>query len=175
VWKRLTGFPPSLTIAALNPRSVLHRSIVANPGTGFYVVPETVVLREVEAPSGGGVGSAHGIARAYGVFAAGGVELGLRKETLDALSEPARPTARGFHDEFFGGPAKFSLGFMQPSESVPFGHDGAFGAPGAGGSMGYADPAVGIGYGYVTNRMSMDLSGDARDLALRAALGRVTG
>ena len=45
-----------------------------------------------------------------------------------------------------------------------------FGAPGAGGSLGYADPEVGVGYGYVTNRMSMDLQGDPRDVALRAAL-----
>ena len=59
-------------------------------------------------------------------------------------------------DECFRGPAEFSLGFMKPSESVPFGHPGAFGTPGAGGSMGYADPAVAIGYGYVTNRMGMD-------------------
>jgi hypothetical protein len=36
--------------------------------------------------------------------------------------------------------------------------------------MGYADPENGIGYGYVTNRMGIDLSGDPRDVALRAAL-----
>jgi hypothetical protein len=36
--------------------------------------------------------------------------------------------------------------------------------------MGYADPQVGIGYGYVTNQMGMRLNGDPRDLALRAAL-----
>ena len=59
---------------------------------------------------------------------------------------------------------------MKPSESFRFGHAGAFGAPGAGGSMGYADPEVGIGYGYVTNRMGMRLEGDPRDVALRAAI-----
>ena len=62
------------------------------------------------------------------------------------------------------------LGSMKPSESFPFGHDEAFGAPGAGGSMGYADPEVGIGYGYVTNRMGTELSGDSRDVALRDSL-----
>ena len=85
---------------------------------------------------------------------------------------PATPSRHGFHDECLGGSAKFSLGFMKPSDTVPFGHPGAFGAPGAGGSMGYADPEVGIGYGYVTNRMGTALSGDPRDLALRAALER---
>lgn len=170
LWARLTGMPLRMTASALNPRSVLHRSLVANPGTGFYLDPELVVVRDLEVPSGGGIGSARGIAAAYGAFADGGGRLGLRAETIAALMAPARPSAHGFHDECFGGPAKFSLGFMKPSESIAFGHPGAFGAPGAGGSMGYADPEVGIGYGYVTNRMGTDISGDPRDLALRAAL-----
>jgi len=59
---------------------------------------------------------------------------------------------------------------MKSNESFEFGHPGAFGAPGAGGSMGYADPRVGIGYGYVTSRMGLHLQGDPRDRALRAAL-----
>jgi CubicO group peptidase (beta-lactamase class C family) len=170
LWERLTGLPLKLTLAALNPRSVVHRSLVANPGTQFYVDRRRVVVRNLEAPSGGGVGTARGIARAYGVFATAGRELGLRPETIEALIAPATPARRGFFDECFGGPAKFSLGFMKPSESVRFGHPGAFGAPGSGGSMGYADPEVGIGYGYVTNRMGMRLEGDPRDVALRAAI-----
>jgi CubicO group peptidase (beta-lactamase class C family) len=172
-WERLTELPLKLTLAALNPRSVVHRSLVANPGTQFYVDRRRVVARNLEAPSGGGVGTARGIARAYGVFATGGRELGLRPETIEALIAPATPARRGFFDECFGGPAKFSLGFMKPSESVRFGHDGAFGAPGSGGSMGYADPEVGIGYGYVTNRMHLCLEGDPRDVALRAAIPTV--
>ncbi len=170
LWKRLTGLPLSLTLAALNRRSVVYRSLVANPGTTFYLDPHRVIARNLEAPSGGGVGTARGIARAYGVFATGGRELGLRPETIEALMAPATPARHGFFDECFDGPAKFSLGFMKPSESIPFGHASAFGAPGAGGSMGYADPEVGIGYGYVTNRMGMRLEGDPRDLALRAAI-----
>jgi CubicO group peptidase (beta-lactamase class C family) len=83
---------------------------------------------------------------------------------------PATPSRHGFFDETFRGPAKFSLGFMKPGGSFPFGHAGAFGAPGAGGAMGYADPEVGIGYGYVTNRMGTNFHGDPRDVALRAAI-----
>jgi CubicO group peptidase (beta-lactamase class C family) len=171
--ERFTQLPLRMVLAAMWPRSVLHRSLVANPGTGFYADPVHTVVRDVEVPSGGGVASARAIARAYGVFAGSGTELGLRRETLDELRAPATPSRHGFHDECFGAPAKFSLGFMQPSESVPFGHRGAFGAPGAGGSMGYADPELGLGYGYVTNRMRMDLHGDPRDLALRSALDAV--
>jgi CubicO group peptidase (beta-lactamase class C family) len=169
LWKRLTGMPLSVTLAAMNRRSVLYRSLVANPGTNFYVNPQHLVVRNLEVPSGGGVGTARAIATAYGVFASGG-ELGLTTETIDALKAPAIPPRRGFFDECLRGPAKFSLGFMKSHEGFPFGHAGAFGAPGAGGSMGYADPEVGIGYGYVTNRMGMNLSGDPREVALRSAI-----
>lgn len=170
LWQRLTGMPLGVTLDAIKPHSVLHRSLVANPGTQFYVDPKHVVVRNVEAPSGGGVGSARAIARAYGVFASGGHELGLRPETLAALRASATPSRHGFYDECFHGPAKFSLGFMKPSESFQFGHPSAYGAPGAGGSMGYADPEAGIGYGYVTNRMGTALQGDPRDVALRDAI-----
>ena len=90
--------------------------------------------------------------------------------TVELLEAAASPSRHGFFDECLRGPAQFSLGFMKPCETIPFGHAGAFGAPGAGGSMGYADPQIGIGYGYVTNRMSMDIQGDPRDVALRAAI-----
>jgi len=170
MWKRMTGMPFPLVLDAMRRKSVIHRSLIANPGTGFYLDPDRVVVRELEVPSGGGVGSARAIARAYGAFASGGGELGRRRETLDLLAAPAVPARRGFEDACLHGQARFSLGFMQPSESFPFGHAGAFGAPGAGGSMGYADPAMRLGYGYVTSRMGVDLAGDPRDRALRAAI-----
>jgi CubicO group peptidase (beta-lactamase class C family) len=71
------------------------------------------------------------------------------------------------------GEAKFSLGFMKPSRGFPFGTPAAYGSPGAGGAMGFADPATGIGYAYVTSKMGTTLSGDPRDVALRAALSNV--
>lgn len=173
LWARLTSLPLSVTIDALRRGSVLHRSLIANPGTSFYVDREHVVVRDLEVPSGGAVATARAIATSYGAFAATGGPLGLRAQTLEALAEPATPARGGFHDECFRGPVKFSLGFMKPGELVEFGSDAAFGAPGAGGSMGLADPTVGLGYGYVTNKMGMDLEGDPRDVALRRAVAQV--
>jgi CubicO group peptidase (beta-lactamase class C family) len=115
------------------------------------------------------VGTARAIARAYGVFATGGRQLGLAPATLAALTAPAVAPVRGFHDECMKGEIQFSLGFMKPSANWSFGHPGAFGSPGAGGSLGFADPAVGIGYAYVTNRMGVH-TGDPRDVALRSAI-----
>lgn len=170
LWTRLTALPLRFTIQAMRRGSVLHRSLVANPGTSFYVDPQHVIVRDLEVPSGGAVATARAIATAYGAFAAPGGPLGLRPQTLEELSGPATPARHGFHDECFRGPVEFSLGFMKPCEFVPFGSDAAFGAPGAGGSMGFADPALHLGYGYVTDKMGMDLQGDPRDLALRRAL-----
>ena len=87
------------------------------------------------------------------------------------LAAPAVPPKLGFHDECMRSDnIQFSLGFMKPSSQRPFGSYSSFGAPGSGGSLGFADPAAGIGYAYVTSRMGTALTGDPRDVALRQAL-----
>ena len=78
---------------------------------------------------------------------------------------------RGFYDECMKGDgAQYSLGFMKPTPVWPFGSPGSFGAPGAGGSLGFADPSARIGYAYVTNRIGTYLTGAPCDVALRDAL-----
>ncbi len=52
----------------------------------------------------------------------------------------------------------------------PFGSTRSFGSPGAGGSLGFADPTAGIGYAYVTSQMGTRLTGDPSDVSLREAL-----
>jgi len=46
----------------------------------------------------------------------------------------------------------------------------SFGHPGAGGSLGFADPETEIGFGYVMNQMQMGLAADPRQGALIAAV-----
>jgi CubicO group peptidase (beta-lactamase class C family) len=170
-FRTMLGFPFRAMLGFFNPRSIIYRAGATNPGTLVALDPEHVYARNLEVTSGGGVGTARAIARAYSVFATGGAELGLRPPTLAALTAPAVAPQRGFYDECLKGEVQFSLGFMQPSKGWPFGHPGAYGAPGAGGSLGYADPQAGIGYAYVTNRMGA-VDGDPRDVALRAAMSR---
>jgi CubicO group peptidase (beta-lactamase class C family) len=159
----------------MNPRSNINRALNVNPGTGIYQDARRMYARDLEVPSGNGVGTARAIAHAYSVFATGGRELGLRKETLDLLAAPAVPPTRGFYDECLKGEVQFLLGFMKPSTVWPFGSaTTSFGSPGAGGSLGFADPTAGIGYGYVTSQMGTRLLGDPRDLALRDALYAAT-
>lgn len=167
LWSRLTDMPLPLVLAAFNPHSILRRAMT---GTDIALDPERIYARDLEVPSGGGVGTARGIARAYSVFANDGHERGLRAQTLDALKACAVPPTCGFYDECLKGEVQFSLGFMKPSAAFPFGSPAAFGAPGAGGSLGFADPETGVGYAYVTNRMRMKITGDPREVALRNAV-----
>jgi CubicO group peptidase (beta-lactamase class C family) len=170
----LLGFPIRLTLASFYPRSNLYRALIANPGAAISRDEKRIYSRNLEVPAGGGVGTARAMARAYSAFATGGRELQLRLETLQALSAPAVPPAYGFYDECMKGEIEYSLGFFKPSPIFPFGHPGSFGAPGAGGSIGFADPQAGIGYAYITNRMGTTLTGDPRDVALRNAMPSTT-
>jgi CubicO group peptidase (beta-lactamase class C family) len=164
----LRGFGLRFTLEAINRRSNIYRALI---GSAFPHDEQRVYARNFEVPSGGAVGTARAIAHAYSVFATGGRELGLRSATLDLLAAPAIPPARGFYDECMKGEgAEFSLGFMKCSPGFPFGSASSFGSPGAGGSLGFADPAAGVCYAYVTNQMGTRLTGDPRDVALRDAL-----
>jgi len=168
--RMLLGFPIRLTLATLYPRSNIYRALIANPGAAICLDEQRIYARNLEVPSGGGVGTARAIARAYSAFAAAGKELQLRPETLQLLMAPAIASEHGFHDECVKGEMRFSLGFCKPGPTSPFGHPGSFGHPGAGGSFGFADPQAGIGYAYVANRMGTTLPFDPRDVALRAAI-----
>jgi CubicO group peptidase (beta-lactamase class C family) len=169
--RMLTGFPPRFMLETMNRRSNIYRALVINPGSAVYLDDQRIYARNLEVPSGGAVATARAIAHGYSVFATGGDELGLRQETLDLLAAPAIPPARGFYDECMKVDGiQFSLGFMKSTPAWPFGPPSSFGSPGAGGSLGFADPIAGIGYAYVTSQMGTSLTGDPRDVALRDAL-----
>lgn len=168
----LFGFPFRMMLGIFNPRSIFRRALL---GSELAHDAQHVYPRDLEIPAGGGVGTARSMAQAYSVFATGGKELGLRQETLKELMAPATPAAHGFYDECIKGDVEFSLGFMKPNRGFPFGSQKSFGAPGAGGSLGFADPESQIGYAYVPNRKGVTMGGDPRDVALRRALYMKTG
>lgn len=171
MWRMLLGLPLPLVVASFNPKSVLRRALSVNPGTGLPDDEKRIYARNLEVPSGGGVVSARGLAGAYNAFANGGQAIGLKSETLAELVAPPVPSAHGFFDECMRGEVRYSLGFMRPGPNWPFArHESAFGAPGAGGALGYADPEDRVAYSYVTNRMGARVTADPRDAALREAL-----
>ena len=87
---------------------------------------------------------------------------------------PAVPPVHGFRDECLKVKVQFSLGFAKPSPENPFAHPSSFGAPGTGGSFGFADPHAQVGYAYVPNQMGAHLE-DPREAALRRAMYRSIG
>ncbi|HEY0764609.1 MAG TPA: serine hydrolase domain-containing protein [Pyrinomonadaceae bacterium] len=170
-FEMMFGFPLLLTPAVWNPQSNIRRALL---GSELAHDRQCIYPRNLEIPAGGGVGTARALARAYSVFATGGKELALRPETLQQLMAPAVPATQGFYDECMKSEVQFSLGFMKPNPGFPFGNPSSFGGPGAGGSLGFADPVAKIGYGYIPNRKSVALGGDPRDVALRRALYSAT-
>lgn len=167
--RALFTLPLPFLFAVVYRRSPLHRALLDHLGRVLRLTPERISARHLEVPSGGGVGTARAIARAYSVFATGGRELGLREETIRLLSAPAAPPRQGFYDACLKVEVPFSLGFckLEPND-----HPGVFGAAGAGGSIGFADPDAQIGYAYVLNQLGTYHPVDPRELALRAAMYR---
>ncbi|HZR80819.1 MAG TPA: serine hydrolase domain-containing protein [Candidatus Binatia bacterium] len=123
-------------------------------------------LHAAELPSSNGVATARALARLYAA-AIGPVD-GVRLLEPATLADMCRVQSDD-RDRVLLLPTRFGTGFMLPPTLSIHGRDGAFGHPGAGGSLGYADPAAGLALGYVMNRMDLGLTGDPRSAGLVAA------
>lgn len=169
----ILGLPCSMIPRILFPWSHVFRSTMVNPGTAVSIDRDRVYARDLEVPAGGGVGTARALAKLYGEFATGGQTLGIRPQTLEALKAPAVPPSGGSMDMSLMSEVAYSLGFMKPCPGLEIGSPSAFGTPGAGGSMAFADPERALGYGYVMNRMGTGIDPDPRDVKLRLAIDQV--
>ena len=105
--------------------------------------------RRAEIPAANGHGTARSLARIYGAVARGGEVDGIRILESESIDRAILPQSEG-PDAVLGGlPMRFGLGFMLRSLIMPLSPNArAFGHPGAGGSIGMADPDAGVGFGY---------------------------
>ena len=146
--------------AFTDANSLTRWAFASPPGLSGISAMNAPQIRAASLPSMGGIGSAHALAKFYAMLAGGGVWEGralFKKETLGWMS--TRLT-QGF-DPVLQREMSFSAGFMMD----PLDADGrkirsllgpspsAFGHAGAGGSLGFADPEQGVGFGYVMNQM----------------------
>jgi CubicO group peptidase (beta-lactamase class C family) len=120
-----------------------------------------------EMPSSNGVGGARALARLYAALVAD-VD-GMRVLEPDTVRDACVVQSQG-PDRVIFFPSCFGLGFTLQPMLAPGAGPRAFGHPGAGGSLGFADPETGLGFGYVATRMKFDPTGDERTKGLVAAL-----
>jgi CubicO group peptidase (beta-lactamase class C family) len=155
----------------MGPESMLGKALggVANVFTetdGVFNRPE---VHAAELPAANGITDARSLARMYAAVA-GTVEGGPDQPLLTpAQVEAASTRHTDGADRVLFIDTTFGLGFMTSSPFAPYGGARSFGHAGAGGSVGFCDPEHGIGFGYVMNKMLMNLSGDPRTRALVAA------
>jgi CubicO group peptidase (beta-lactamase class C family) len=171
-WKYLINLhkiPRTTLLAFFVPNSLTMRAL-ANPT--FQGGFNNRDIQRLEIAAVNGIGQVRAIAKAYSEFATGGKTLGLRPETLAALSQPARPPSGGTFDLVLRTHSVFSLGYIKPSKQAQFGSEEAFGHPGAGGSFAFADPKRELAFAYAMNRMDYYLINDPREAALRNAVYR---
>ncbi len=164
-----TLYPPPADVAELVPRESLLWRALTGPSDLFRYDGRwnRRALRAAELPSSNGIGTAHAVARAWAatIGEVDGVRL-LRPETVAAACAVQSDSP----DEVLLLPTRFGLGFMLPPVLSPVAGTRAFGHPGAGGSLGLADPEAEIGFAYVTNRMAPAVTGDPRAHDLLAAV-----
>lgn len=100
-----------------------------------------------------GVGSARGLARFYAPLANGGSVDGFRLVSAAAIDRVKPRQTWSERDRVMQKPLGFSQGFIKEGGEVFSPNPEAFGHPGAGGSLGWADPVAGVSIGYVMNQM----------------------
>ncbi|MGI9292983.1 MAG: serine hydrolase domain-containing protein [Pseudomonadales bacterium] len=119
--------------------------------------------RRAEIPAGNGHSDARSLARLYAALADDGQLNGIRLLKTATLPLCSAEMSNEI-DRVLGISMRFGPGFMLYSEpGFAFGGPRSFGHTGNGGSLAFADPDIGLGLAYVTNRLA---NGDRRSRVL---------
>lgn len=131
-----------------------------------------------EIGGGGGIGNGRSLAGIYAPLAQGGGSW----FSTDDIDRMRRVSTATNYDATLCIPTRFALGFMvsmdnrriPEADSVLLGEHG-FGHVGMGGSIGFADPSVGLAFGYAMNRQGKGILLNERGQALVDAAYRCLG
>ena len=127
----------------------------------------TRAAHRAEIPAANGIATARDLARLYACLGNGGALDGVRLVKPETIATATRQqTCRP--DAVLIIPIGWALGYMTggPMVSVSGPRVTSFGHPGFGGANAFADPEIGLSFGYVPNGIGMNLVGDARAFAL---------
>ena len=159
------GAPNLFAAITAQPESMIAK-VFGNPRLDTAEV-NTRAWRAAEIPAANGHGGARGLARVYGALACGGDIDGVHVLSPQAIERANTEHAFGPDAVLAPLQTRFGLGFFLTQPMIPFGpNPRAFGHPGAGGSLAFADPDARLGFAYVMNQMQMGLAGDARGFGL---------
>ena len=184
----------TLYLGEPSPNSPLFRKLMAEPdwfgwkmmtNAGGDVTAETVNSRArhaAELPAAGGIASARGLARLYAPLALDGSVDGIR--IVSAARVPAMRAVRAASDcdAILQIPTTFTLGYSKSWGARRFGQgefvvvgENAFGTPGLGGSIGFADSDAQMSFGYIMNRHGGGVGLNDRGQSLIDAAYRCVG
>ena len=167
---------PFMKAVMADPNSISALAMF-NDG-GHFTDPGQVDSRAAHAAEIGGAGgitNARGLAGMYAPLACGGSLKGVDLVDRDTLARMSAVSSATGQDATLLGPGRISLGFTksmdnrrQPpgmQDSVILSED-AFGHPGAGGSIGFADPRERMSFGYTMNKQGPGLAINPRGQSL---------
>jgi CubicO group peptidase (beta-lactamase class C family) len=135
-------------------------------------------------PSQGGITNARGLAGLYAPLALGGAVRGVRLVDEATLARLSAVSSASAIDAVLLTGMRFGLGFVKSSDNrrAPPGardsvilSEAAFGHPGMGGSLGFADPAARMSFGYTMNKQGRGVLLNERGQALVDAAYRALG
>ena len=153
--------------ASLTARAFASPAALGQKGLKNFNLPR---VRRMELAWANGIASARGLARVYSALSARGAVDGVqlcRPETL----HPVYGRQSFEMDKVILKPLGWSQGFIKEQPHLFSPAPEAFGHPGAGGPLGFADPTRELAFGYVMNRMDFRLR-SPRCLALCHAVYR---
>ncbi|QXQ07356.1 beta-lactamase family protein [Sphingosinicellaceae bacterium] len=181
-------------LAETNPTSPIFSKLMAEPewfgwklitntgGDGAAAMVNSRERHAAEIPAAGGIATARGLARLYAPLSADGSMDGIRLVAADAVPLMSKIRAASDIDTVLRVPTTFTLGFSKcwgdrrlgQGEHVILGEH-AFGTPGLGGSIGFADPEAGMSFGYVMNQHGSGVGLNDRGQSLIDAAYRSIG
>jgi CubicO group peptidase (beta-lactamase class C family) len=148
-----------------DPSSLTRRALSEPGGTLTPSVMNTAAMRTASLPSMGAIATADALARFYAMLADNGGGL-FHPETLASM----RTTLAKGPDRVLIDKTSFSAGFMTNAFGVYGPSRSAFGHPGAGGSIAFADPEHGFAFAFIPSAMHPGALPGPRTRKLLAAL-----
>lgn len=171
----LRNAPPLPNAPTPPPDSLIRRAIPLSVGTTGEVFNRPDV-RRASIPGAGGIMNARSLARHYAALACGGELNGVRLLSPERIKIATELQIEDT-DEVIGQPVRKGLGYFLSGPISPMGPRlNAFGHPGAGGSIGFADPDKRFAFGLTKTLLTVAASPDENTAyvvanAAREALG----